>query len=153
MTTGPFAGAPARRTLVIDVDSSFYFHRESGGVLMGMAGADMPSEDVHVDDAWVADALLPQAISIFPPIAEAGVASSWAGLYEMTPDRHPVIGPAAPGLWVAAGFSGHGFQHGPVAGKLLAEMIVDGAATTVDIDALAAHRFERGAVLVEGRVV
>jgi sarcosine oxidase subunit beta len=153
VTTGPFPGVPSRRTLVIDTASSFYFHREAGGLLMGMAGADAPSTDTHVDAAWVAEELFPRAVSVFPPVAEAGVASSWAGLYEMTPDRHPVIGPAAPGLWIAAGFSGHGFQHGPIAGKLLAEMIVEGAATTVDVDVLAADRFARGGLLQEGRVV
>jgi len=153
VTTGPFPGAPARRTLVIDAASSFYFHREGGGILMGMAGADVPSTNLQVDVSWVADELLPQAAAVFPPILDAGLASSWAGLYEMTPDRHPVIGPAAPGLWVAAGFSGHGFQHGPIAGKLLAEMIVEGAARTVDVGALAVDRFARGTLLEEGRVV
>jgi sarcosine oxidase subunit beta len=153
VTTGPFPGVPTRRTLVIDTASSFYLHREAGGLLMGMAGADAPSTDTRVDAGWVAEELFPRAVSVFPPVAEAGLASSWAGLYEMTPDRHPVIGSAAPGLWVAAGFSGHGFQHGPIAGKLLAEMIVDGAAKTVDVGVLAADRFGRGALLQEGRVV
>jgi sarcosine oxidase subunit beta len=154
VTTGPFPGAPARRTLVIDAETSFYFHREGEGVLMGMGGEDRPSFDTSVDDDFVTEALIPRAVEVFPPVADAGVRSSWAGLYEMTPDRHPVIGPApSPRLFVAAGFSGHGFQHGPIVGKLLAELIVEGRARSVDIDSLALDRFARGALIREGHVV
>jgi sarcosine oxidase subunit beta len=72
----------------------------------------------------------------------------------MTPDRHPIVGPTpVEGLWVAAGFSGHGFQHGPVVGKLLAEMIVDGSARTVDVAPLALARFSTGDLIREGHVV
>jgi sarcosine oxidase subunit beta len=121
---------------------------------MGMAGEDRPSFDTAVDEAFVADALIPQAIRVFPPVADAGVRSSWAGLYEMTPDRHPIIGagPVA-GLFIAAGFSGHGFQHGPIVGKLLAELLVDGGARSVDIGSLSLERFATGEVIREGHVV
>ena len=154
VVTGAFAGAPARRTLVIDAGSSFYFHREGEGVLMGMAGDDVATFDTRVDEGFVADRLLPQALRVFPALAEAGVRSSWVGLYEMTPDRHPVVGPApVQGLWIAAGFSGHGFQHGPVVGKLIADMIVDGRADTVDVSALSFDRFARGDLIREGHVV
>jgi sarcosine oxidase subunit beta len=153
VTTGPFPGAPERRTLVIDTPTSFYLHREADGVLMGMAGDDTDGFDTTVDQGWIAEALLPRAIEVFPPVAEAGIRRSWAGLYEMTPDRHPIVGPAMPGLWIAAGFSGHGFQHGPVVGKLVAEQVVDGVARTVDIDALRLDRFTAGGPLAEGLVV
>lgn len=154
VTTGAFPGAPGRRTLVIDVATSFYFHREGDGVLMGMGGDDHASFDTTVDRGFVEDRLLTRAIEIFPPLAEAGVRSAWAGLYEMTPDRHPVVGPGpVVGLWIAAGFSGHGFQHGPVVGKLLAEMIVDGGPRTLDVRPLAFERFERGELIREEHVV
>jgi glycine/D-amino acid oxidase-like deaminating enzyme len=154
VTTGGFAGVPSRRTLVIDTGTSFYLHREGDGVLMGMAGEDRPSFDTTVDEAFVADALIPQAIRVFPPVADAGVRSSWAGLYEMTPDRHPIVGPGpVTGLFIAAGFSGHGFQHGPIVGKLLAELLVDGAARSVDIGPLSFGRFATGEVIREGHVV
>ena len=154
VTTGHFPGVPARRTLVIDADSSFYIHREADGVLMGMGGADVPTFDTSVDEGFVERELLPKALEIFPPLAEAGIRSTWAGLYEMTPDRHPVIGPApVDGLWIAAGFSGHGFQQGPIVGKLLAEMIVDGAASSVDVTSLGLDRFARGELVLEHHVV
>ena len=155
VTTGPFPGAPTRRTLVIDAATSFYFHREGEGVLMGMGGVDeRPSFSLGVDERFVAEELVPTAIRVFPPLEAAGVASSWAGLYEMTPDRHPILG-ATPveGLWLANGFSGHGFQHAPVVGLLLAEMIVHGAARTVDVSSLDLGRFERGDLVPEAHVV
>ena len=156
LVTGPFPGAPERRTLVIDAETTFYFHREGAGVLMGMGGAaEVASFDTTPDDAFIAEELLPTAVRIFPPVEEAAVEHSWVGLYEMTPDRHPIIGqaPSVAGFYLANGFSGHGFQHAPVVGKLLAELIVDGAARTVDISNLGLERFERGHLVREGHVV
>ncbi|HEY7667652.1 MAG TPA: FAD-binding oxidoreductase, partial [Actinomycetota bacterium] len=155
VTTGPFPGAPTRRTLVIDAETSFYFHQEGDGVLMGMGGTDeRPSFSTEVDPRFVEEELLPTAVRLFPPLERAGIASMWAGLYEMTPDRHPIIG-ATPveGFLVAAGFSGHGFQHAPVVGKLIAEIVVDGAARTVAIDELGLDRFAAGTAVVERNVV
>jgi len=156
LVTGPFPGAPDRRTLVIDAETTFYFHREGAGVLMGMGGTEeVASFDTTPDEAFIAEELLPTAVRIFPPVEEAGVEHSWVGLYEMTPDRHPIIGaaPGVPGFYLANGFSGHGFQHAPVVGKLLAELIVEGAARTVDISSLGLERFERGYLVREGHVV
>ncbi|HEX6262060.1 MAG TPA: FAD-binding oxidoreductase [Actinomycetota bacterium] len=154
VVTGPFPGAPGRRTLVVDTPTSFYFHREGRGVLMGMGSrAEQPSFDISVDHSFVADEILPTAMRVFPPIEEAGVEHTWCGLYEMTPDRHPILGEAVPGLYLANGFSGHGFQHSPIVGKLLAEMIVEGAASTVDVSSLSLDRFERGRPVVETHVI
>jgi len=156
VVTGPFEGAPARRTLVIDAETSFCFHREGQGVLMGMGGRDERSSfDTSVDDAFVAEELLPTAVRVFPALERAAVVHQWSGLYEMTPDRHPVIGeaPGASGFYLANGFSGHGFQHAPVVGKLLAEMIVEGAARTVDVSALGLGRFQSGDLVAEAHVV
>jgi glycine/D-amino acid oxidase-like deaminating enzyme len=155
--TGPFPGAPERRTLVIDADTTFYFHKEGPGVLMGMGGGpnERSSFDISVDDAFIAEQVVPTALRIFPPIEEAGIATTWAGLYEMTPDRHPVIGPApgVEGFLLANGFSGHGFQHAPIVGKLLAELVVDGRAHTVDIAPLLLERFAGGQPVRERHVI
>ncbi|MGZ6544437.1 MAG: NAD(P)/FAD-dependent oxidoreductase [Actinomycetota bacterium] len=155
VTTGPFPGAPARRTLVIDAATTYYFHKEGDGVLTGMGGRDeRPSFSTSVDLRFIEEELLPTAIRVFPPIEHAGLARMWAGLYEMTPDRHPIIGESpVRGFFLANGFSGHGFQHAPVVGKLVAELIVEGEARTVDISSLGLDRFARGDLVVEGRVV
>lgn len=155
VVTGSFPGAPTRRTLVVDAETSFYFHREGGGVLMGMGARDeRPSFDTRIDEAFVAEELLPTAVRVFPPVEAGGVSAQWCGLYEMTPDRHPIVGPCAvEGFWLANGFSGHGFQHAPVVGKILAEMIVGGRAETVDVSGLSLERFDRGEASPERHVI
>ncbi len=156
LVTGAFPGLPERRTLVIDAVTSFYFHREGAGVLMGMGSPnERPSFDTTPNEGFVADELLPTAVRVFPPLEEASIEHSWVGLYEMTPDRHPIIGeaPGASGLYLANGFSGHGFQHAPVVGKLLAELIVEGEAKTLDVSTLGLERFASGELVREGHVV
>jgi sarcosine oxidase subunit beta len=156
LVTGAFPGVPERRTLVIDAETGFYLHREGAGVLMGMGSPDeRASFDTATDEAFVADRLLPTAVRVFPALEDAAVEHGWVGLYEMTPDRHPIIGeaPGVTGLFLANGFSGHGFQHAPVVGKLMAEMIVDGDARTVDVSELGLDRFASGAVVPELHVV
>ncbi len=156
LVTGTFPGVPERRTLVIDAVSSFYFHREGAGVLMGMGSPnERPTFETRADERFIAEELLPKAVEVFPPLEEAAIEHSWVGLYEMTPDRHPIIGemPGIAGLYLANGFSGHGFQHAPVVGKLLAELIVEGRAATVDISGLGLERFRAGELVRERHVV
>jgi sarcosine oxidase subunit beta len=77
-----------------------------------------------------------------------------AGLYEVTPDAHPIIGKTPlEGYFLLSGFSGHGFMHGPIAGKLMAEIIIDGQATTMDISMLDLSRFNEGRLIQEYNVV
>lgn len=156
VVTSGFDGRPDRRTLVIDTATMFYFHREGEGVLMGMPRRRdaVPTFDTIVDHGWIADQLLPTAISVLPAVGDAGLTSSWVGLYEMTPDRHAILGPVAglDGLFLANGFSGHGFQHAPVVGKVLASLIT-GQAPVVDVSTLALERFARGELIGESHVV
>jgi sarcosine oxidase subunit beta len=156
VTTSGFPGRPERRTLVIDTATMFYFHREGAGVLMGMprlADAVATFETV-VDDRWIAEELLPVAVSVLPALADAGLARSWVGLYEMTPDHHAILGPVdgLDGLYLANGFSGHGFQHAPIVGKVIAELVT-GAPPTVDVSTLRLERFARGELIGESHVV
>jgi sarcosine oxidase subunit beta len=89
-----------------------------------------------------------------PAIGEAAVSHAWAGLYEMTPDAMPVIGEAGEprGLFFVNGFSGHGFQHSPAAGRILADLIT-GRDPGISLAPFAASRFARGAAPGEGNVV
>jgi sarcosine oxidase subunit beta len=156
VTTSAFPGRPERRTLVIDTATMFYFHREGAGVLMGMPRlADaVTTFATVVDDRWIADELLPQAIRVLPALEDAGLARSWVGLYEMTPDHHAILGPVdgLAGLYLANGFSGHGFQHAPIVGKVIAELIT-GEPPTVDVSALRLERFARGELIGESHIV
>ena len=87
-------------------------------------------------------------------VERAGRASHGAGLYEVTPDAHPIFGQTpVEGLYVVAGFSGHGFMHGPVAGQLISELIVDGRYKTLDVSMLDLARFEEHQLIQEYNVV
>lgn len=145
LVTTPLPPVPPDFPFVIDFATGLYFHREGPGILTGMANPNEPvGTDESVDLAWE-QVHLEAAVRRFPLLAEAGLAHHWAGLYEMSPDAHPLIGRLEPldNAYVVAGFSGHGFMHGPIAGKLLAEVILDGHASTLDISALNPNRFSR----------
>jgi sarcosine oxidase subunit beta len=143
LVTTPLPEVPDDFPFVIDFTSGLYFHREGPGILTGQAN---PAERVGVDERVDLDweqVHLAHAIQRMPILEHAGLAHHWAGLYEVTPDANPLIGRLAPlaNAYIVAGFSGHGFMHGPIAGKLLAELILDGRTTSIDITALDPHRF------------
>jgi sarcosine oxidase subunit beta len=145
LVTTPLPDVPEDFPFVIDFATGLYFHREGPGILTGQANPDeKPGMDERVDLEWE-QVHLARAIRRMPLLERAGLAHHWAGLYEMTPDAHPLIGRLDPfaNVYIVAGFSGHGFMHGPIAGKLLAEIILDGRASTLDISALDANRFAR----------
>lgn len=145
---------PASKILVIDFDTTFYFHREGGGLLFGMGDPDeQPGFDITV--RWD---FLPKVIEVamqrLPALADAAVSHAWAGLYEMTPDHNPIIGPSVDvdGFYTIAGFSGHGFQHAPAAGRILADMIA-GRDPQFDVAPFELDRFSRRGVAGEANVV
>jgi sarcosine oxidase subunit beta len=140
---------------VIDFSRALYFHREGAGILTGMSNRDEPAAfDTSVDQDWRLHHL-ENALERLPMLADAEIAAEWAGLYEVTPDDQPILGrmPQVDGLVVCAGFSGHGLMHGPAAGLLMAEEILDGRATTIDIDPLRFARFGAGISVGEYNVV
>jgi sarcosine oxidase subunit beta len=152
------AEIPALRAdfpFVIDFSRALYFHREGRGILTGMSNRDEPPGwNTSVDESWRLHHL-ENAMERLPMLADAEIAAEWAGLYEVTPDDQPILGklPQAEGLFVCAGFSGHGLMHGPGAGLLMSEEILDGRAHTIDIDSLRWGRFEAGVGAGEYNVV
>jgi heterotetrameric sarcosine oxidase beta subunit len=146
---------PASRIMVIDFETTFYFHREGGGVLFGMSDPDEPS-GYNLNVSWqFLEEVAKVAGRRLPSIAEAGIAHAWAGLYEMTPDAMPIIGPAGQieGFYLINGFSGHGFQHSPAAGRIVADMIVGAGVEDIDLAPFAYDRFSRGLSRPELNVV
>jgi sarcosine oxidase subunit beta len=136
--TAPIAGLRTDFPFVIDFSRALYFHREGNAILTGMSNRnEVASFDTTVDEAWRLNHL-EQALQRLPLLADADIAAEWAGLYEVTPDDSPILGPvpSVDGLYVCAGFSGHGLMHGPAAGLLMAEELLDGRAHTINIDAL-----------------
>ena len=151
-TTDPFAGIRRDNPMTIDFHTSFYFHPEGEGVLFGMGDNSVPAgDDITLDWSFL-DRIIAVAQRRWPPLLDARVKTGWAGLYENTPDFQPLIGPLQPGLWIAGGFSGHGFMMAPVIGRWLAEWMLKGA-PPVDLGAFAPDRFAAGALQPERNVV
>src|SRR5262245_46872888 len=145
---------PKSKILVIDFETTFYFHREGGGLLFGMGDpGERPGFDITV--RWD---FLPKVIEVamlrLPALADAAVSHAWAGLYEMTPDHNPIIGPSSDvdGFYTIAGFSGHGFQHAPAAGRILADVIA-GRDPKFDLTPFELDRFARKSMAGEANVV
>jgi sarcosine oxidase subunit beta len=133
---------PSSHIMVIDFETTFYFHREGAGLLFGMGERhETPTFDTTVQ--WD---FLPQVIDVavtrLPALADASISHAWAGLYEMSPDGNPILGPAEgiDGLYLINGFSGHGFQHSPAAGRILADVIT-GRDPQFDLTPFSASRF------------
>ena len=155
MVTEPLPGLPEVFPLVVDLDTGFYVHRQGkSAVLLGGTDKDStPGHDTTVD--WDAFRLVFDAARHrVPPLAEARVMRAYAGVRDLTPDYHGILGaaPEAPGLYVACGFSGHGFMHAPAIGRLMAEIVLDGRASSMDIGALSLERFGAGRLAAEANM-
>ena len=153
-TTNTLKEIPSDFPFVIDFAQSLYFHREGDGLLIGMSNRnEKPGFDQTVDEEFEIHNF-EAALERLPLLEHASRASHWAGLYEVTPDAHPIFGGChVKGFTICAGFSGHGFMHGPVAGKLMTEYILDGAFSTVDVSMLDLARFEEERLIKEYNVV
>lgn len=153
-TTNPLKEVPQDFPFVIDFAQSLYFHREGEGLLVGMSNPnETPGYDQNVDEDFEL-VNLEAAIQRMPLLEKASRASHWAGLYENTPDAHPIYGATdVKGFLLCTGFSGHGFMHGPISGKLMSEFILDGKFSSVDVSTLDLKRFEEGRLINEYNVV
>jgi heterotetrameric sarcosine oxidase beta subunit len=150
----PDANVPSSKIMVIDFETTFYFHREGAGMLFGMSDNEEPSSYNTTVNWELLEKITSTAITRLPALADAGIAHAWAGLYEVTPDAMPIIGPTPiEGLYVIGGFSGHGFQHSPAAGRVLAEIIASGKAANFVDSQFSFDRFSKGFIHPETNVV
>jgi sarcosine oxidase, subunit beta len=161
----PLEAMPARFPMVIDMTDGFHFRPDSAvaaanappGVLLAWPDpAETPGFKSEFEPEFLGK-ILPRARRRVPCLADASIEPERcrAGLYEVTPDHHAIIGEAAGvrGLFFANGFSGHGVMHSPATGRVMAELIMDGEARSLDVSALSAERFEGGQLLAETSVI
>ena len=146
----PFDLLPTEFPLIIDLEQSWYIRREGAGLLL----AGPQDEQSSFKETWDFEAMewtAERGLKRVPVLEQARLVRGWAGLYEVSPDHHAIIGPQPEvgGLFNVNGFSGHGFQHGPAAGLVAAEMIVDGRATTIDVHPLRTERFAENDLIYE----
>jgi sarcosine oxidase subunit beta len=152
--TATFPAVPRSTPMTVDFQTSLYFHPEGDGVLIGMSDRSEGS-GYGTDVNWnFLEKTLEQASRRAPALASAGIKTSWAGLYEITPDHQAILGPipVVEGFWCAAGFSGHGFMQAPAAALLLAQLLLDGK-SEIDISFFAFDRFARGSLVKERNVI
>jgi sarcosine oxidase subunit beta len=144
--TEAFPRIPGPVPLTTDRGSGFYFRKELDRVLISPGDVQDVGDDLSaaVDWAMVEEAVN-KAVRRVPILEQATIAGGWAGLRPLTPDDHAIIGPAPEreGLFLAVGFGGHGFQHAPTTGRLVAEWIVDGH-PSMDLSLFHPARFATG---------
>jgi sarcosine oxidase, subunit beta len=152
--TDTFAELPRDAPMTVDFATSFYFHREGDGLLMGMSDRTEPSMfSTDVDWDFLERTVLTAARRV-PALERTGIKTAWAGLYETTPDHQAILGPVpeVEGFWCACGFSGHGFMQAPAVGLVMAQLLLDGR-SDVDVTAFSHDRFARGELVAERNVI
>ena len=148
--TAPFHLTDQPIPLTIDFHRGWYFRKEGDGLLLSGPLDLEPSLNLNIDYAAMAETS-ENAMYRVPALEKARIARGWAGLYEISPDHHAILGrvPEVEGFVLANGFSGHGFQHSPAVGKVISELITDREANTIDISSLSIERFAKGELMVE----
>jgi sarcosine oxidase subunit beta len=156
--TEPFDGVPHSAPMVVDMTNGFHFRPESRGFLLAWNDPEeTPGFKTDFDPNFIEKVLIRAAdrVPCFENLA-VNPKRAWAGLYEMSPDHHSILGQVGelPGFYCANGFSGHGVMHSPATGKILADLITQGKTAVVDnVDVLSPARFAKGELLHETAVL
>jgi sarcosine oxidase, subunit beta len=152
LETSALADLPDELPMVIEAETGVHFRMRGDRLVVAMNDPEPRwTSETTVDESLFADRL-ERLVARYPPAAGAQIADAWAGLYDMTPDAHPIVGLVADGVYAACGFSGHGFMQSPAVGRALAELIVRGE-SSLDLRPYALERFEAGAVFPEHLVL
>ena len=146
---------PVQEAMVMSFHHNLYCQQSPhGSFIMGIGHPDLP-ESFDTRSSWeFLQEMARRVLKVLPGLAGLNVIRQWAGLYDMSPDRQPILGPVGgvDGLHIAAGFSGHGFMISPVVGRIVAEKLL-GLPTVLPVDMFDAGRFQRGELFIEPSVV
>ena len=154
----PFDEFPHSAPMVVDLSTGFHFRPEGRGFLLAWNDPEETSSfNTNFDNSFIEKVLVHAADRV--PVFEhlpINPKRAWAGLYEMSPDHHAILGPVpnVPGFFLANGFSGHGVMHSPATGKILADLILHGKTEVVDdISVLGFERLAKGELLHETAIL
>ena len=155
--TEPFDHFPHTAPMIIDMSNGFHFRPEGLGFLLAWNDPEeTPGYKTDFDPAFV-EKILVRAANRVPCFENLAVnpKRAWAGLYEVSPDHHAILGPVAgvPGFFLANGFSGHGVMHAPATGKVVSDLILRGQSDVVDARVLRLERFAEGELIHETAVL
>jgi sarcosine oxidase subunit beta len=153
----PFAEFPHTAPMIVDMSNGFHFRPEGRGFLLAWNDPEETAGfKTDFDPAFV-EKILIRAADRVPCFANLPInpKRAWAGLYEMTPDHHPILGevPEVPGFFLANGFSGHGVMHAPATGKILSDLTLSGKTELIDASLLSIRRFAEGRMIHETAVL
>lgn len=153
----PFDDFPHSSPMIIDMSNGFHFRPEGRGFLLAWNDPEETSDKPDFEPSFV-EKILILAANRVPAFENLPVnpKRAWAGLYEMSPDHHCILGGVAevPGFYLANGFSGHGVMHAPATGKILSDLILHGNTGVVsDVSVLGFDRFAKGALLHETAIL
>ena len=146
--TIPTQVLPSDMPMSIFAGDGFHLRVRDGRVLLLMP-FDFDAQDLTYDSAWL-PALLAHTRARVPALRDVPIETGWAGLYEVSPDGHALLGRhwEAQNLYLANGSSGHGVMHSPALGKLLSEIVLNGCANSLDVHSLRPERFLQGQPIV-----
>jgi sarcosine oxidase subunit beta len=155
--TEPFDEFPHTAPMIIDMSNGFHFRPEGLGFLLAWNDPEeTPGFRTDVEPTFI-EKILTRAANRVPGFENIAVnpKRAWAGLYEMTPDHHPILGavPDVPGFFLANGFSGHGVMHAPATGKILSDLVLTGRCELVDTSLLSITRFAENRLVEETSVL
>jgi sarcosine oxidase subunit beta len=155
--TEPFDQFPHTAPMIIDMTNGFHFRPEALGFLLAWNDPEeTPGYKLDFEPSFI-EKILTRAADRVPMFEnlEVNPKKAWAGLYEMTPDHHPILGeaPGMPGFFLANGFSGHGVMHAPATGKILSDLILTGKCDLIDTSLLGLSRFAEGRMIEETAVL
>ena len=146
------------KPLVIDWDTPgapYIVQKKEGNFYMGVEVEEEPDQPLKVQRVDYMPKILRAIYRFFPWIINTRILRYWLGYYVTSPDNHPIYGPIKryENLYIAAGFSGHGYMLGPITGKILSEWIILGRPTIRLAERLTIDRFEKGEIIKEIAVV
>jgi sarcosine oxidase, subunit beta len=155
--TEPFDQFPHSAPMIIDMSNGFHFRPEGRGFLLAWNDPEeTPGYKTDFEPSFI-EKILTRAADRVPVFENVAVnpKRAWAGLYEMTPDHHPILGesPEVPGFFFANGFSGHGVMHSPATGKILSDLILTRKTDLIDASLLNFSRFAEGRMIHETAVL
>ena len=143
LATTAVDGVPEDLPMIVEAETGFHFRRRDESLVIAMSDAEPRwGFEERVDESVFVDRL-DRLAHRYPPAAGSTIERAWAGLYDMTPDAHPILGPVDDRIYAACGFSGHGFMQSPAAGRALAELALEGA-SSFDLEPYRLERFAGG---------
>jgi sarcosine oxidase subunit beta len=151
LETGPL-DLPESLPMTIEAETGFHFRRRGDRLVLAMVDAEPRWGFDEIVDESVFDDRLARLAHRYPGATGTNIDRAWAGLYDMTPDAHPIIGWVGDGVYAACGFSGHGFMQSPAVGEAAAAELL-GEEPPFDLAPYRLDRFAAGAVFPETLVL